>query len=36
MTDGEIAYLALVVVFFIAFLAIVGGASMTQSERRDE
>ena len=33
MTDGEIAYLAMVFVLFVAFLAVVGFASQTQDKR---
>lgn len=33
MTDGEIAYLSMVVVLFVAFLVVVGIASQTQDSR---
>ena len=36
MTDGEIAFLTMVVVLFIAFLVIVGVASQTQDKRPNE
>lgn len=36
MNDGEIAYLSMVLVLFVAFLAIVGYASQTQDKRREE
>jgi len=36
MTDGEIAYLAMVCILFVAFLAIVGYASQTQDKRRGD
>jgi hypothetical protein len=36
MTDGEIAYLSMVIVLFIAFLAVIGAASFTQAKRRAE
>lgn len=33
MTDGEIAYLSMVLILFVAFLAVVGTASQTQNKR---
>jgi len=36
MTDGEIAYLSLVLVLFVAFLAVVGAAAATQRKRPGE
>ena len=36
MTDGEIAYLSMVLVLFVAFLAVIGAAMLTQDERRNE
>jgi hypothetical protein len=36
MTDGEIAYLALAIVTFISFLAVIGAASATEDKRRRE
>jgi hypothetical protein len=36
MTDGEIAYLSLVLVLFVAFLVIVGAASATSRKRPGE
>jgi hypothetical protein len=36
MTDGEIAYLAMVLVLFVAYLAVIGTASMTQRPRQNE
>lgn len=36
MTDGEIAYLSMVLILFVAFLAVIGGAMLTQDERRNE
>lgn len=33
MTGGEWAYLSLVLVFFVAFLVIVGAGSMTERRR---
>jgi len=34
MTDGEIAYLAMVSVLFVAFFVVIGIASQTQDKRR--
>jgi hypothetical protein len=36
MTDGEIAYLSMVLILFVAFLVIVGYASQTQKKRPDQ
>jgi hypothetical protein len=36
MTDGEIAYLSMVVVVFIAFLVVIGAASATDEKRHRE
>jgi hypothetical protein len=36
MTDGEIAYLSMVLVLFVAFLVIVGAASATSRNRPGE
>ena len=33
MTSGEIAYLSMVLVLFVAFLVIVGSVSQTQNKR---
>jgi hypothetical protein len=33
MTDGEIAYLAMVTILFVAFFVVVGIASQTQDKR---
>lgn len=34
MTDGEIAYLIMILVLFVAFFAVIGIASQTQDDRR--
>jgi len=36
MTDGEIAYLTMVLIFFVAFLVVVGAASGTQDKRKSQ
>ena len=36
MTDGEIAYIAMVVVVFAAFFIVIGIVSQTQDERRGQ
>lgn len=36
MTDGEIAYLALSIFWFVAFLVVIGTISATEDERRRE
>jgi hypothetical protein len=36
MTDGEIAYLAMVTVLFVAFFVVVGIVSQTQDKRRHQ
>lgn len=36
MTDGEIAYLTMVLVFFVAFLVVIGAASRTQDKRKSQ
>jgi len=36
MTDGEIAYLSMVVFVFIAFVVVIGAASATEEKRRRE
>ena len=33
MSDGEMAYLSMVLILFVAFLIVVGAASQTQSKR---
>lgn len=35
MTEGEIAYLSMAVVLFIAFFAVIGYVSQTQKKRSD-
>ena len=34
MTDGEIAYLTMVLVFFFAFIIVIGKVSMERTNRR--
>lgn len=36
MTDGEIAYMTMVLVLFVAFVVIVGVASETQNKRKGQ
>lgn len=36
MSDGEIAYLSMVLILFVAFLVVVGYVSQTQDKRREE
>lgn len=36
MTNGEIAYLALSIFWFIAFLVVIGAASATEDKRRSD
>jgi hypothetical protein len=35
MTDGEIAYITLVLVLFVAFLVVIGAATQTQDKREN-
>ena len=34
MTEGEIAYLTMVLVFFAAFFVVIGGVTASQNERK--
>lgn len=34
MTDGEIAYLTMVLVLFVAFIVVIGGVTATQNKRK--
>lgn len=35
MTDGEIAYMSMVMALFFCFIIVIGGLSLSQDERED-